>query len=163
MLNQKWIELIESKREEIQEALKGAYKDSITDSNTGMREVVELHDDGDITRGYVSQNSFSSSSFNGTSIYIAKFNCYKLEVSTESEIEYITECFKENNIQLPEDFLELDIIEKYDFLHENNLELYEKAVKENFEAEVEYEVGEKDYSQIIDDIIEEIKREEQYQ
>lgn len=94
MTNSQWIEMIESKRAEIETMVFEQWASMLTESeSTSMRAVVLLWDDGAVTTGYRDQNNFSTGEHNGTAICIASFGS-QIDRSTfdecESESEYIS-------------------------------------------------------------------------
>lgn len=88
-----WLKIIEDNREKIQSVAEQAYKDALDYRN--MRFIVEVTDEGkatywgDVTGG----NSFSRSSFEGSSYPVCEFcyQCIDFPITEDDLLEYMTE------------------------------------------------------------------------
>jgi len=86
MVKINWKQLIEGKREELEEAIIEQWKLMLDEpETTSMRAVVLLWEDGEVTTGYRDQNSFSHGEHDGTAICIASFGSTKDECMSDFE------------------------------------------------------------------------------
>ena len=106
------LEMIESKREELIEVLENAFCESI--DHRQLKINVELYDDGDIKiwEDIAGGNSFTSSSFEGTSVCVASFCNQYLEAENgeyENEEDWFEWYKEEYKSQEAEQKLEIFI------------------------------------------------------
>lgn len=81
----RWSEIIEQNREKLIEALEQAYKEAI--DNRHMQYITEIYKNGTIRTWACAagSNSFSSDSWNGTSIEVGRFCFQNMDIETTEE------------------------------------------------------------------------------
>jgi hypothetical protein len=160
----KWSTLIESKREELELAIRKQYAEAIN-GNTWLNYVVLLHDDGEVDKSHRTQNSSSMAEYNGEAICIYSEQGFDHDFDTNQEVA------NDNEIQpiLVEKYNELypnenidhwkEINDLHGFIYDNLPEWLNDVAN----ACAEYEVSEFDPSEIIGRKIKEEKSCELYQ
>ena len=148
-----FIKYIVENTEVIEEKLKEAYEASMRNSSlSGWTYGVEIDETSSWKYGPMSQNSQSMSSWNGDSYVLKDFQCF----DPCDNVNLITECENYNDgndkITLPEEWESLDYHEKQNFFESNNI--WDK-VKDGI---IEYEVDELDTYTIIQEVLEELKK-----
>lgn len=153
-----WLLYIENNREELETKLTEAFKLSMFDNSkfSGCYTGVEMDSDSIWVINPTSQNSFSQSSWNGTSTVLHTFDCYDCTDSVDMIQECIsTNDYSDNKIIIPDNFDELEYNEKVDIFKYGNYNIWSEAV----EGIKEYTTSELDTDEIINDAIENIKDE----
>jgi hypothetical protein len=126
----KWSEIIEAKRDEIEEKCREAYKDSINTNGSlsGWSFGVEIDETDVWSFGPTSQGSQSMSSFNGESHVVASFGCSSIwDCGFDMAKEFI-DC-ADGKIAYPEDWSEMEGYEKDKWFHANHPEIVSEAIE----------------------------------
>lgn len=130
MTNKKWKELALMHEEEIKEAMREAFRDSIGAIKNSFRYAVVLDDDGDVRTCFLSQNETPIDVWKGNAVIIAEWEIDTLENVDWNLYEWLTpeeqaafEKWLEENSYLPEWPSDADI-EEWD------AEIYDRAYAE---------------------------------
>lgn len=154
MNNKQWLALIEEKREEILAAGEQAFKNSIDE--THLKYTVAMYAYGEIDTWYTlaGQNSFTISSYNGTSIVLMSFCNQDFDVP--SNVDKLCEMASNKGIiveALDEDGEDLMPNELYAWFEEEHKELineYEKEYREFYKEEYAYQEAESKLDRLIE-------------
>lgn len=134
--NKEWIELIEAKREEIQEAGEKAYREAM--ENKHLKLIVELYQNGEVDVWHTTTggNNQTMSSYNGESIQVMSF-CFQysdVEVTDDNIIEKLVD----KGLDAEQFILKAEEEDEtlYTHVYNYDAEIIQEIEKENLEWEI---------------------------